>query len=56
VDTPSHVRVAARHRVAASLDVPVTLPYLRRLLAYVEAADADDASEWRRSCCPTSAA
>lgn len=39
----------ARVAAASSLDVPVTLPYLRRLLAYVEAADADEASEWRGS-------
>lgn len=42
---PSPARVAA----ASSLDVPVTLPYLRRLLAYVEAANDDEASEWRGS-------
>jgi len=35
---PCPTRVAA----AASLEVPVTLPYLRRLLAYVEAANVDE--------------
>jgi hypothetical protein len=32
-----------------NIDVMVTLPYLRRLLAYVEAANEDEASEWRGS-------
>jgi hypothetical protein len=41
--------MAARVAAAASLEVPVTLPYLRRLLAYVEAANEDEASEWRGS-------
>jgi hypothetical protein len=42
---PSAIRVAARHLMS----VPVTLPYLRRLLAYVEAANEDESSEWRGS-------
>jgi len=36
-------------QVAEAGNVPVTLPYLRRLLAYVEAANVDEDSEWRGS-------
>lgn len=43
--TPSPSRVAD----AATLNVPVTAQYLRRLLSYVEAANDDEASEWRGS-------
>lgn len=45
-------RVAALHREAtASVPVTatVTLPYLRSLLTYMEAANEDEASEWRGS-------
>jgi hypothetical protein len=42
---PSPSRVAD----AASLNVPVTTLYLRRLLSYVEAANEDESSEWRGS-------
>jgi hypothetical protein len=41
-------RVVSRWLSAATpLEVPVTLPYLRKLLAYVEAANEDETSEWR---------
>ena len=45
MNRPCPARVAA----AAALEVPVTMPYLRRLLAYVEAANVDETDEWRGS-------
>jgi len=36
-------------QVAEAGNVPVTLPYLRRLLAYIEAANVEEDSEWRGS-------